>query len=186
MSVIHSGDNPFLFSRPMTCFSSLKWAMLYGVDSVSFSSAAASRRNQTNTRTKDKGFGHWVLKPTVDPIFTVCVERGSMPSSRTCEPLWPSGKGARSRDSLLVRAQDSLLKGCEFESRQEQRQNFLLQSQLCVLTLIRCPFYPRVTAVARKRPWSFCQKCRWQVTPKHAYTYDRTKSEWTDHAAVQA
>ena len=26
------------------------------------------------------------------------------------------------------------------------------------------------TAVACKRPWSFCQKCRWQVTAKHAYT----------------
>ena len=56
-----------------------------------------------------------------------------------------------SRDSLLVRAPDSRSKGCEFESRQEQPENFLLQSQLCVLTLIRCPFHPRVTAVARKR-----------------------------------
>ena len=26
------------------------------------------------------------------------------------------------------------------------------------------------SAVARKRPRSFCQKCRWQVTAKHAYT----------------
>ena len=34
----------------------------------------------------------------------------------------------------------------------------------------RYPFHPRVTAVARKRPRSFCQKCRWQVTVKHAYT----------------
>ena len=32
------------------------------------------------------------------------------------------------------------------------------------------PFHPRVTAVARKRPRSFRQKCRWQVTAKHAYT----------------
>ena len=55
-----------------------------------------------------------------------------------------------------------------------------------MLTLIRCPFHPRVTAVARKRPWSFCQKCRWQVTPKHAYTLDPSKSEWADYAAVQA
>ena len=46
---------------------------------------------------------------------------------------------------------------------------------------------PLVTAaVARKRPRSFCQKCRWQVTPKHAYTLDLTKSEWADYAAVQA
>ena len=81
-----------------------------------------------------------------------------------------------SRDSLLVRAPDSRSKGCEFESRQERRGNFLLQSKLCVLTLIRCPFHPLVTAVARKRSRSFCQKCKWQVTSKHAYTLDPTKS----------
>ena len=55
-----------------------------------------------------------------------------------------------------------------------------------VLNLIRGPFHPRVTAVPRKRPRSFCQKCRWKVSPKHAYTLDPTKSEWADHAAVQA
>ena len=78
------------------------------------------------------------------------------------------------------------MKGCKFESRQEWRENFLLQSQLCVLTLIRCPFHPRVTVVARKRPRSFCQKCRWQVTPKHAYTLYPSKSEWADYATIQA
>ena len=45
---------------------------------------------------------------------------------------------------LLVRAPESWSKGCELESRQERRENFLLQSQLCVLTFIRCPFYPHV------------------------------------------
>ena len=60
------------------------------------------------------------------------------------------------------------------------------QSSLSVLTLLRCPFYHRVTAVARKRPRSSYQKCRRQVTPKHAYTLDPTKSEWADYAAVQA
>ena len=58
--------------------------------------------------------------------------------------------------------------------------------ELSVLTLIRCLLHPRVTALSRKRPRSFCLKCRWQVTPKHAYTLDQTKSEWTDSAAVQA
>ena len=29
-----------------------------------------------------------------------------------------------------------------------------------------CSFQP----VAHKRPWSFCQKCRWQQTPKHTHT----------------
>ena len=42
-------------------------------------------------------------------------------------------------------------------------------SFLCWL-LFRYPFHPHVTAVARKRPRSFCQKRRWQVTAKHAYT----------------
>ena len=40
---------------------------------------------------------------------------------------------------------------------------------LCWL-LFRYPFHPRVTTVACKRSRSFCQKCRWQVTAKHAYT----------------
>ena len=40
-----------------------------------------------------------------------------------------------------------------------------------------------VTTVAHntKRPWSFCQKCRWKVTPKHAYTFHPTKLEWADY-----
>ena len=41
-----------------------------------------------------------------------------------------------------------------------------------MLTLIQCLFHPSNTVVACKRPWSFCQKCRWQVTPKHTYTLD--------------
>ena len=40
---------------------------------------------------------------------------------------------------------------------------------LCWL-LFRYPFHPRVTAVACKRPRSFCQKRRWQVTAKQTYT----------------
>ena len=55
-----------------------------------------------------------------------------------------------------------------------------------MLTLIRRPLHSRVTAVARKRPLSLLQKCRWQVTPKYAYTLDPTKWEWIDNAAVQA
>ena len=57
------------------------------------------------------------------------------------------------------------------------QENFLPQSQLCALTLIRCLFHPRVTAVARRRPLSYCKKCRWQVTPRHTYTLDPTQSE---------
>ena len=70
------------------------------------------------------------------------------------------------QDSSVGRASDSWSKGCEFEFRQERWENFLLRSELTVLTVIQCPFHPRVTAVARKIPRSFCQKCRWQVRPK--------------------
>ena len=50
---------------------------------------------------------------------------------------------------LVSRVPDSWSKGCEIEVRQERRGTFLLQSQLCELNLVRCPFYLRVTAVAR-------------------------------------
>ena len=46
---------------------------------------------------------------------------------------------------------------------------FSMVDFLCWL-LFRYPFHPRVTAVAHKRPRSFCQKWRWQVTAKHAHT----------------
>ena len=75
----------------------------------------------------------------------------------------------RSGDSSMVRAPDSWLKGRGFESLQERRENFVLQGQLSV-TLISVSVPPRVTAVARKRSRSFCQRCRWQVAAKHIYT----------------
>ena len=40
---------------------------------------------------------------------------------------------------------------------------------LCWL-LFQSPFHPSVTAVAYEKSQLFCQKCRWQVTAKHAYT----------------
>ena len=43
---------------------------------------------------------------------------------------------------------------------------------------VQCQFHPRVEAVARKRPKSFCQKCRLQFTSK-------TKSKRAD-LVVQA
>ena len=50
------------------------------------------------------------------------------------------------------------------------------ESALCADSyLVSVP--PHVTAVARKTPQSFCQKCRWQVTHKHAYALDPLKSE---------
>ena len=40
--------------------------------------------------------------------------------------------------------------------------------------------------MACKRPWSFCQKCRCQITHKHAYTLDPVKPELAYYATVQA
>ena len=45
-----------------------------------------------------------------------------------------------------------------------------------MLTLIRCPFHPCVSAVTRTK-----------VSSKHTlYTFDPAKSEWVDYAVVQA
>ena len=76
-------------------------------------------------------------------------------------------------DSSVVREPDSWLKGRGFESSNPcwngGRIFFSRVDFLCWL-LFRYPFHPRVTTVARKKSRSFCQKCRWQVTAKHAYT----------------
>ena len=129
-------------------------------------------RGENEVKNCDAVRGRWKWESKTshcDPLRVV-------PNLRSCQPPLQSSKrncltsfevsivfclcDTWSRDSLLVRARDSWLKGWEFESRQERRENFLLQNQFSVLTLIRCPFHPRVTAVARKRPRSFCQKCR--------------------------
>ena len=60
------------------------------------------------------------------------------------------------------------------------RRNFTFQhrfvsfsspgSTLCADSYFGICFNPGVTVVTRKRSRSFCQKCRWQITAKHAYT----------------
>ena len=68
---------------------------------------------------------------------------------------------------ILIFKEESII---HFRSSEEiffSKVNFLFR-------LIQCLSQPRVTAVARKRPRSFCQKSRWQDTPKHAHTLDAT------------
>ena len=48
----------------------------------------------------------------------------------------------------------------------QEQWEAVLQGQLSVL-LLHYPFHSPVTAVARKRSQSFCQKCRWQVTAEN-------------------
>ena len=50
------------------------------------------------------------------------------------------------------------------------RKIFFFRVNFLCWLLFRYPFHPCCTAVARKRPWSFCQKHRWQVTAKRMYT----------------
>ena len=85
---------------------------------------------------------------------------GGISTALSSSPGWLAGKST----GLVIERLQVL------ESRQERRENFLLQSYHSVLALIRCPFYPRVTAVALNRPRSICRKCGWQVTAKHAHT----------------
>ena len=68
----------------------------------------------------------------------------------------------------VVTAPDTCSNGPGFESPQERRESFLLQGQLSVLTLISVTVPP--PCYCSKRSRSFCQKCRWQVTAKHAHT----------------
>ena len=76
----------------------------------------------------------------------------------------------RTRDQKVAGSNPCWSGGRIFSSR----VNFL-----CWL-LFRYPFHPRVTAVARKGPRSFCQKRRWQVTAKQAYTLRIHGFAWSD------
>ena len=116
----------------------------------------------------------------VQPVGCVCI--GAQRTCSDCSPFYAFMK------SLLVRVLDLWSKGCVFESRQERQENFFSRVNFVywLWISIQCLFHPHVTAVPYKRPWSFCQKCGWQVTSNHAYTLDPTKLEWADYAAFQA
>ena len=63
----------------------------------------------------------------------------------------------------------SFIPGPETEPPASSMSFFSRVNLLCCL-LFQYPFHPHVTTVACERSWSFCQKCRWQVTAKHANT----------------
>ena len=54
-------------------------------------------------------------------------------------------------------------------SRSSGRILFSRVNFLC-WPLFQYPLHPCVTAIAHRRPWSSCQKCRWKVTAKHICT----------------
>ena len=86
----------------------------------------------------------------------------------------------------MVRVPDSSSKGDGFDSWAVAAEEFCSSrvSFLC-WAWFGYPFHPRVTAVARKRSRSFCQKCRWQVTvkPDAPYVCGFAWSDVTWHGA---
>ena len=95
-------------------------------------------------------------------FFLACILR------QLCWPVRISILGAGIAQWLVRRTRDWKVVGSN-PRRSGGRIFFSRVNFLCWL-LFRYPFHPRVTAVARKRSPSFCQKCRWQFTAKHAYT----------------
>ena len=81
-----------------------------------------------------------------------------------------SSKRTRGGDSLVVRRRTGDWKVARSNPCWRGGRIFFSMVDFLCWLLFRYPFHPRVTAVARKRSRSFCQKCRWQVTAKHAYT----------------
>ena len=76
---------------------------------------------------------------------------------------------AQGRDDLR---QDAIMQQVfSLVNRLLSRDQAASRRQLHIRTYkVRYLFHSCVTAVERKRSWSFCQKCRWQVAARHAYT----------------
>ena len=73
---------------------------------------------------------------------------------------WNPDRCARSRPHM-----QSKLKECCTRYGSQAHFSTLGLTTGVIITLKYLTTDPRVTAVARKRPQSFCQKCRWRVTP---------------------
>ena len=128
---------------------------------------------QTTRMMTSRPWTHWI-----PPTRTTTV-----PTSATTTLSWPP-RASRKRQffssSSLMRGGAGIAQWLEHRTRDRKvagsnpcwsggRIFFSRVNFLCWL-LFLYPFHPHVTAVARKRSWSFCQKCRWQVTAKHACT----------------
>ena len=111
-----------------------------------------------------------VLRQTSSTCLISC-SQSSLFSFDDLKSVIPKSKGARIACWLEHWTCDRKVVNSN-PGRSGRRIFFFVQSQLCVLTFTWCPFHPRVNTVASKRPQSFCQKRRWQVTPKHAYILD--------------
>ena len=104
-----------------------------------------------------------------------------------CTCIMPHVLGCR--DGLLGKRQTHNGKVVSLNPSRSSEGIFFSNVNLCADSYfsIWCPFHLCVITVASKRPWSFCQQCRWQVTAIYiVYTLDPMKLELADCAAVQA
>ena len=92
----------------------------------------------------------------------------------------------KSQDSLLVERRNRDRKVVSSNPGRSGGRIFFSRVSCVCWLLFGVHSNPLVTAVACKRPKPFCQKCRWQVIHKQAYTLDPMKLEWADYATVQA
>ena len=102
---------------------------------------------------------------------TVCFLRSLLRlSPYISDPTWLSdlAKGAGIAQWFEHRTHDWKVAGSN-PCRSGGRILFSWVNFLCLL-LFQYPFHHCVTAVAHKRSQLFCQKFRWEVTAKHAYT----------------
>ena len=81
---------------------------------------------------------------------------------------------------------DCLLPSSSFSDPETTKYSTISGHQNSCLTQFQRKFHVNFRNWRAKDPGHSAKKCRWQVTPKHAYTLDPTKSEWDDYAAVQA
>ena len=104
-------------------------------------------------------------------------------------------------DSLLVECRTRDGKVASLKPGRSSRGIFFSRVNFLCWLLFGVRSTPHVTTVACKRPQSFCQKCIWQVKPKHMYTLtqqsrsgltmllsrhsEETYQEMSSHAAHQ-
>ena len=122
-------------------------------------------RYKKKKKKKKKGYTHSQSHTTCAQWVTSRAEKSAIQKG---EQNMPRHKGAGIAQWLEHRTRDWKVTGSN-PCWNGGRIFFSRVDFLCWL-LFRYPFHPRVTTVARKKSRSFCQKCRCQVTAKHAYT----------------
>ena len=89
-------------------------------------------------------------------------------------------------DSLLVKCQNRDLKVVSLNPSRSGRRIFFSRVNFVSWLLFGAHSIPALLQWHVKDPGHSAKRCRWQVTPRHPYVLDPTKSEWDDYTTVQA